>query len=101
MSVVEHKCTPRLSIPYNPIPQDSMEIYSADYPDIVHEPNCVELRPFNQKQEEEVDSDRSESPHSVKSFYLREDTEVLIQPSPEPEELTDRQVFSLLLEVFR
>ena len=109
-SVVEHECAPRLSIPYNPIPQDSMEIYSNDYPDIIHEPICayypagdslteestketVDLK-LTDENDEEIDvddnSERSDSPHSVKSVYryVHQENEVLIPPSPGPDELS-------------
>ena len=39
--VPNHNCAPRLSIPYNPVPQDSMEIYSSAFPSIEHEPYCA------------------------------------------------------------
>ena len=41
----EHECAPNLTIPFNPIPQDSMEIYSSEYPEIEHQPNCAMFEP--------------------------------------------------------
>ena len=86
--------------------KDSMEIYSNDYPDIVHEPICayytdestlsdpvpstqVDLKLTDENDEDiDVDSERSDSPHSIKSVYLREENEILIPPSPGPDEIS-------------
>ena len=59
-----HQCEPRLSIPFNPVPQDSMEIYSNTFPDIEHDPDCAYLAPTGGGNQQLPDDQRSSAAES-------------------------------------
>ena len=66
-----HKCAPNLTIPYNPVPQDSMEIYSLEYPEIEHEEDCAynkDLLGESQVDFFKIDGSTPKAPSSVASF---------------------------------